>query len=275
MTEFGQTIRELRKERKLSQITLAKGVCSQSVLSRIENGEEIPNVLVMHELCKKLGVSLDRLLHYGKSQAQEIQDFLDLLWIYFRAKDWELLGETIGESAIAKNVQFIEDKQELAFFEGFLSCIIEENYAKAIEELTLALNLSYYPQKKFLSFMEVIILSARGFTYHRAKQIVLAEGDFYKAMESVYYLPKDTQKAELSILFYYFADFLFSISQFSESQKLIKQGIRWLRNFESFFFLEELLQLQAKILLNDKEDNEAEIYLTFAQDLNRLCQFLS
>lgn len=43
---FGETIKRLRKERKMTQKMLAQGICAQSVLSRIENGVEIPNVMV-------------------------------------------------------------------------------------------------------------------------------------------------------------------------------------------------------------------------------------
>ena len=42
---FGQIIRTFRKKRKMTQKMLAEDICSQSVLSRIENNEELPNVL--------------------------------------------------------------------------------------------------------------------------------------------------------------------------------------------------------------------------------------
>ena len=44
---FGTIIKEIRKEQKMTQKMLSQDICSQSVLSRIENNEELPNVLVM------------------------------------------------------------------------------------------------------------------------------------------------------------------------------------------------------------------------------------
>ncbi|MFV0559505.1 MAG: helix-turn-helix domain-containing protein, partial [Enterococcus sp.] len=37
---FGAVIKTIRQERKLTQKMLSQDICSQSVLSRIENGEE-------------------------------------------------------------------------------------------------------------------------------------------------------------------------------------------------------------------------------------------
>ena len=46
----------------MTQKMLAEDICSQSVLSRIENNEELPNVLVMHQICQRLGVTLDQVM---------------------------------------------------------------------------------------------------------------------------------------------------------------------------------------------------------------------
>ncbi|EGO6563123.1 helix-turn-helix transcriptional regulator, partial [Enterococcus faecalis] len=59
MNSLGAVIKEIRKNRKLTQKMLSEDICSQSVLSRIENNEELPNVLVMQQLCDRLGVTVD------------------------------------------------------------------------------------------------------------------------------------------------------------------------------------------------------------------------
>ena len=47
VASFGTIIKEIRKEQKMTQKMLSQDICSQSVLSRIENNEELPNVVVM------------------------------------------------------------------------------------------------------------------------------------------------------------------------------------------------------------------------------------
>ncbi|MDR2832788.1 MAG: helix-turn-helix domain-containing protein [Streptococcaceae bacterium] len=274
MIEFGKVIKVYRKERKLTQKALANGICSQSVLSRIESGEEIPNVLVLKKLCDKLEISMDNLLSYAKKETREVQDFFELLWVYFRSQDINLLKETMEDSAISSKLVTVKEKQIFLFFEGFLTLELDKDYKQVTQIVTQALDLSYYSSKKQLSFIELMILAIRAQAYYKMNLIELAQNDFYKAMESIHVLPKESQEAELSILFYYFSDFLYALGQFSESQIHIKQGIRWLRNFESIFYLEKILLLNARILMKNKEENEANIYQTLAQDLNRLCRFL-
>ena len=41
MEAIGQVLKEFRKEHGMTQKDLSQGICSQSVLSRIENNEEI------------------------------------------------------------------------------------------------------------------------------------------------------------------------------------------------------------------------------------------
>ncbi|EGO8195865.1 helix-turn-helix transcriptional regulator, partial [Enterococcus faecalis] len=64
MNSLGAVIKEIRKNRKLTQKMLSEDICSQSVLSRIENNEELPNVLVMQQLCDRLGVTVDQIMRY-------------------------------------------------------------------------------------------------------------------------------------------------------------------------------------------------------------------
>jgi transcriptional regulator with XRE-family HTH domain len=59
MNEIGTIIKHLRKNLTMTQNELCREICSQSVLSRIENNEEIPNVVVMFLLCRRLEVSMD------------------------------------------------------------------------------------------------------------------------------------------------------------------------------------------------------------------------
>ena len=48
MTSFGDNLRKLRKERKLSMDALAeKAGTSKQVLSRYENGERVPKIFVI------------------------------------------------------------------------------------------------------------------------------------------------------------------------------------------------------------------------------------
>lgn len=58
-TLLATRIKNRRKELKLSQKELAEGICKQGQISRLENGEYTPGSELLHQLAKKLKVSMD------------------------------------------------------------------------------------------------------------------------------------------------------------------------------------------------------------------------
>ena len=62
MASFGENLRKLRKERRLSMDALAeKAGTSKQVLSRYENGERVPKISMVQKLADALGVSISEL----------------------------------------------------------------------------------------------------------------------------------------------------------------------------------------------------------------------
>ena len=60
MSQLGHRIKIIRKKNNMTQKILADKICSQSVLSRIETGEEVPNAVVLHQLCERLGITVSK-----------------------------------------------------------------------------------------------------------------------------------------------------------------------------------------------------------------------
>lgn len=71
---LGDTLRQLRRQKGLSQEELAEGICSTVSISRIENGNQIPSQPVLEALLEKLGTGLYQICNvYYRSEKQ--QDF--------------------------------------------------------------------------------------------------------------------------------------------------------------------------------------------------------
>lgn len=58
---LGSTIRSARLEQQKSQKQIAFGICSQSMLSAIENDHYLPNAKLMLALCQRLKIDLNQL----------------------------------------------------------------------------------------------------------------------------------------------------------------------------------------------------------------------
>lgn len=73
MVEFGDRLRKLRKERKLTQKELANLIgVKNSVISFYEVGDRTPSLEVLVKLSKALRVSTDILLGIDKSETIDI-----------------------------------------------------------------------------------------------------------------------------------------------------------------------------------------------------------
>lgn len=59
---FRSKIKNVRKERNMSQKDLANGLCTQGLISKIETGDVIPNAILLKDICVKLTVSIDVIL---------------------------------------------------------------------------------------------------------------------------------------------------------------------------------------------------------------------
>ena len=58
MVHMGKLIRQLRKQKGMTQVELSQGVMSATVLSRIENGSLEPDVIMLSKMMHRLGASL-------------------------------------------------------------------------------------------------------------------------------------------------------------------------------------------------------------------------
>jgi transcriptional regulator with XRE-family HTH domain len=52
-------IKTLRRERHMNQMELAKGICSQAFISKVESGYKIPSTIILIQLADRLDVDIN------------------------------------------------------------------------------------------------------------------------------------------------------------------------------------------------------------------------
>jgi len=80
MNNIGLLIKMSRIQQNMKQITLAKGICSTSYLSKIENNQTVPSEDVLHLLLNRLNLNYQDL-----STAEEGKFLLELFSLYKEA----------------------------------------------------------------------------------------------------------------------------------------------------------------------------------------------
>lgn len=85
-------IKNRRKELKLSQKELAEGICKQGQISRLENGEYTPGSELLHQLAKKLKVSMDYFFDEAISnETTEFTEFQNIAKGFIARRDFDSL----------------------------------------------------------------------------------------------------------------------------------------------------------------------------------------
>ena len=56
--QLGKLVGEIRKEKGIRQLELCQGICSVSMLSRIEQGKKEPDKMLLEALFERLGKTL-------------------------------------------------------------------------------------------------------------------------------------------------------------------------------------------------------------------------
>ena len=90
-TLLASRLKQRRKELKLSQKELADGICKQGQISRLENGEYTPGSDLLHELAKRLKVSMDYFFdeENNSSRNSELLDFKNLSKKFIHYRNYE------------------------------------------------------------------------------------------------------------------------------------------------------------------------------------------
>ena len=104
---FGKLIKELRTEQKISQQTLCTGLCSKSMLSKIENDTIDPSIILSETLLQRLGICDRVFTFYGNESETHLHTL--------RAK----LISTLFNDA-AKNNIYLEEMESLIQENDFL-----------------------------------------------------------------------------------------------------------------------------------------------------------
>ncbi len=90
MLEFGSRIKQLRKQKELTQEQLAKRLwVSKSIISSYESGNKFPSLDILIKLAYTFNVSTDYLLGVDKRQFIDVTDL--------SSRQIEILNRTIDE----------------------------------------------------------------------------------------------------------------------------------------------------------------------------------
>ncbi|MBS7578141.1 MULTISPECIES: helix-turn-helix domain-containing protein [unclassified Enterococcus] len=195
--KIGKLISQARKQKRLTQKELCLNLCSQSMLSAIENNQYRPNAELFIALCRRLSLDLNQIAlkyHYPISKINEFnQSVADLC----NAHHYEALYNfLISESVISQ----LETRNEYRNYYYYLGCATF-HVKRDLQETEQLLKLALAEDKMNDSSESLALLAyaSLGFIYALKRQLRDSQKLFEYAITQIKSRPFDEN---LAVIFY-------------------------------------------------------------------------
>lgn len=238
---IGKKIIQLRKTVGLTQNELAKGICTQGMISRIEKGDIFPNASTLYHIANKLGVDLNYFFDVGSTPRLEyVMEVVNQLKKLRKNLQYDAIMDIVRREEkndlFTKNPVFL---QQLLWHKGIYEKEVMELHDKAFQTLQQSLELTY-DEKKALSESEINIMLSLG-VFHFSKC------QYDEALEIYDRIRKrlKTHSSHLdhrikTRLYYNIARVLTRLGRYDASIQDCKKGIKWCFENESLYLVGEL-----------------------------------
>ena len=142
-TRISEILYALRKQKKINQEQLCLGLCTKSTYSHYENGDRIPDRLLLHAFLQRMGKSGDRISAILSVEEYDYFNWRKKTLQFINQGDFERLQNLLeNEDTCYATINSNLQKQYTLFLQAVLAEQTEHNIPKAIQLLQQALTLT-------------------------------------------------------------------------------------------------------------------------------------
>ncbi|MFC0523601.1 helix-turn-helix domain-containing protein [Pontibacillus salicampi] len=240
-SNLGGVIREIREILGITQGELCNGICTQSHMSKIENGDVIPNAVTMYMISLRLGIDTSSIFNLTASHSIDFQiNFFYNIRKLIRKKEYEKVLRMIKREE--HNPAFNHDthQQFLKWNKAICTYHISGKPKESIKMLQEALHLTLQ-HKKFHNNQEISILNSIGVIYFENKEYRNAVKVHEETLNNIKKSPfkKNLVKEQIRI-YYNLAKAKTHMREFEVSVQTCEKGIHLCLDHEILYLLGEL-----------------------------------
>ncbi|WP_185907811.1 helix-turn-helix transcriptional regulator [Psychrobacillus soli] len=237
MSSIGYIIKQERLNQKIKQSVLAKGICSTSYLSKIENNSTVPSEEVITFLLKRLNLEIDKLSNEEENKFIDAFSELYKLAIIQRDKKW--IRATLDEFSTRKTY-FLQLKNYHTYnlYMFRLRLILNEkiDILQSAYEVIIKTEESFDEKQRFLANLNI------GLYFY-------LNGDYYKSLcrleKSLKFVHNITNEEwemadyynVLSLIYFKCNEFFNTINYASKSLKYYKDNLLFERAIDSYIVI--------------------------------------
>lgn len=177
-------LRDARREKGITQEKLCYGLCSKSMLSKIENGQKYPNEMLFSALMERLGKDVERCNILGTTKDIQKKYLRMQITQNVRMKRNDRLRK---ELEVYRELLDEKDKLGWQFYFMVLSSTYEGREErlrcrmKAIHMTVPNFSMEYF-EKYFYSYNELLLMNMIGAYYHECEDYCNAEKIYEKTL---------------------------------------------------------------------------------------------
>ncbi|MFR4248946.1 MAG: helix-turn-helix domain-containing protein [Leuconostoc lactis] len=255
---IGELIKSNRKKKKITQSQLAEGICSQSVISSIESGYDMPNVFLFYQICKKLDLPLtdsfiQEILGFDRSNK-----FAEHVFQLCKNHQYDEIIEYMDSSKILDDLESDRDFQTYYYYYACALYQTKKNFLDVERYLKLAIACTMKKPYKPGNEIEILLINALGV-------LNLEFGFFEKSFDYFdiaynAFLECTENTENLNVISYQYGTFLFKQERYMDSLSVLLNGFDDVINKRSFFMLAEYSLLISNCYQKIGDSEEAKKY---------------
>ncbi|GGB02467.1 helix-turn-helix domain-containing protein [Macrococcus hajekii] len=233
-SKIGDKVLSRRKELKMTQADLAKNICTQSQVSRIEKNEIMPSSDTLYQIACRLNVSMD--YFFGVEPVNNTIRGKKICEDYLESKDFETLEVFVD--AQLQTVLTEYEHRYLTWVKAVCAGYTKPDLRLAIKTLE---DLLENPIKYQDYELEASIHNSLAIFYRKTKEADKAETQIRKAR---YIINENHLFNETAAKIYYqYATFLVSEEKYEECLDIADEGIEICIKYNILFLLDNLIYL--------------------------------
>lgn len=239
---LGSTIKSARLEQQKSQKQIAFGICSQSMLSAIENDHYLPNAKLMLALCQRLKIDLNQLClaaNFAISDQDTVNTTISDLCNHHL---YQVLKTFLQQPQTLAAIETDAQTQAYYYYLGIAEFQTASSLISAHQNLKLAVNL--IPPIQQLSALSRLCLVSLALILVRDNQHQSVTDLIRRALTGIKEAPLE---ADLNVVFYLAALINFDLGKYQVATDYLGTGIKFATAHDSHYMLANDYRLLAEI----------------------------
>lgn len=261
---LGETLKQARKTQHRSQQQAAADLCSQSMLSAIENDRYTPNARLLVGLCDRLNINISNLSLASDFDISFNPDINQTMQRLCNAHQYHELDHFLQQVTVRQQIRTNEQTQAYYYYLGIAQYQAGHQLDAAKQNLQLAVNCSL---TRMMTTLTRLSQSSLAVIYAHQQIPRKARHLLDEAIQDIDQLSYDEN---LNIPFYLAAFTEYQLKAYDSATSWLVQGINFTTSHQSHYMLANDYRLLAEIALKQDQASQYLDALTKQRFLTEL-----